>query len=161
MSHGKSRPGFRPASRSIQISDDEDTEDEEDEDQDALEIEDHDSNDSDVDTSLASRRRLTHAPASPSAIAPPPASQEAVPPIPQKLLVRLLHEGFDNESTKIGKDAMAVVGKYVELFVREAIARAAVEREGQGGSGLNDGFLEVGSELRLMQSLSMEIVAVP
>lgn len=30
---------------------------------------------------------------------------------------------------RIGKDAMGVVGKYVETFVREALARAAYERQ--------------------------------
>ena len=34
-----------------------------------------------------------------------------------------------DKDTKIGKDAMGVVGKYFETFVREAIARAAYERQ--------------------------------
>lgn len=70
------------------------------------------------------------------------------PTIPPKLLTRLLHHHFQNEKTKVGKDANAVVAKYVDVFVREAIARAAYERaeaDGAGGKrGVGDGFLEVG-----------------
>ncbi|TQB70651.1 hypothetical protein MPDQ_000270 [Monascus purpureus] len=72
------------------------------------------------------------------------------PTIPPKLLTRLLHHHFQNEKTKIGKDANEVVAKYVDIFVREALARAAYERsESEGGVGANgkravgDGFLEV------------------
>jgi hypothetical protein len=66
------------------------------------------------------------------------------PTIPPKLLTRLLHHHFQNEKTKIAKDANEVVAKYVDVFVREALARAAYERsEGGGGSSVADGFLEV------------------
>lgn len=69
------------------------------------------------------------------------------PTIPSKLLTRLLHHHFTKEKTKIAKDANAVVAKYVDVFVREAIARAAYERaETEGTSGaraIGDGFLEV------------------
>jgi hypothetical protein len=69
------------------------------------------------------------------------------PKIPSKLLTRLLHQHFQNEKTKVAKDANSVVAKYVDVFVREAIARAAYERaesDGNTGSrGLGDGFLEV------------------
>lgn len=69
------------------------------------------------------------------------------PTIPPKLLTRLLHHHFQNEKTKVAKDANAVVAKYVDVFVREAIARAAYERaeaDGAGGGrGVGDGFLEV------------------
>lgn len=57
--------------------------------------------------------------------------------IPKDLLTRVLHEFFTKDSTRISKDANAAVGKYFDVFVREAIARAAVEK----GSG----FLEVRS----------------
>lgn len=69
------------------------------------------------------------------------------PTIPPKLLTRLLHQNFNNEKTKVAKDANAVVAKYVDVFVREAIARAAYERtetDNHGGRGASDGFLEVG-----------------
>lgn len=55
--------------------------------------------------------------------------------IPRDLLTRLLHEFFAKDATRISKDANAAVGKYVDVFVREAIARTAVEKRG--------GFLEV------------------
>lgn len=72
------------------------------------------------------------------------------PGIPPKLLTRLLHHHFQNPKTKIAKDANEVVAKYMDIFVREALARAAYERaEGnaangdRGGSSVADGFLEV------------------
>lgn len=72
------------------------------------------------------------------------------PMIPPKLLTKLVHHHFQNNKTKIAKDANAVVAKYVDIFVREALARAAYERaEGQanatsgGGRSASDGFLEV------------------
>lgn len=55
--------------------------------------------------------------------------------IPKELLTRLLHEFFTKDATRISRDANATVGKYFDVFVREAIARTAVERQG--------GFLEV------------------
>lgn len=70
------------------------------------------------------------------------------PTIPPKLLTRLVHHHFKSEKTKLAKDANPVVAKYVDVFVREAIARAAYERadtEGNvGGGAVADGFLEVG-----------------
>jgi hypothetical protein len=68
-----------------------------------------------------------------------------VPPtIPSELLTRLLHHNFKDERTRIGKEASAALGKYMETFVREAIARAAFERsEGEGGGGKGGDFLEV------------------
>lgn len=55
--------------------------------------------------------------------------------IPRDLLTRLLHEFFIKDATRVSRDANAATGKYFDVFVREAIARAAVEKEG--------GFLEV------------------
>ncbi len=55
--------------------------------------------------------------------------------IPLDLLTRLLHEFFEKDGTRITKDANAAVGKYLDTFVREAVARAVAERDG--------GFLEV------------------
>lgn len=68
------------------------------------------------------------------------------PAIPQKLLTRLLYEGFEDKNMKIGKEAMTVVGKYMETFVREALARAVYEREeaeAELGKDTGDGFLQV------------------
>jgi hypothetical protein len=56
--------------------------------------------------------------------------------IPPGLLTRLLHEFFAKEGTRIHKDANEAVAKYMDVFVREAIARSCAERGG-------DGFLEV------------------
>ena len=64
--------------------------------------------------------------------------EEEEPPektIPADLLTRLLHEFFEKDATRVSRDANAAVGKYVDVFVREAIARTAVEKRG--------GFLEV------------------
>jgi CENP-S associating Centromere protein X len=76
------------------------------------------------------------------------ASDEPVVPLP--LLHRILHHNFrDKDKTRITTDAKEVVGKYVEVFVREAIARSAYESQGKGaggaddGMGRDDGFLEV------------------
>ena len=65
--------------------------------------------------------------------------------IPSELLSALLKHHFTDEETGIGKDAKAVVGKYLETFVREALARAAFERsEADGNRGRGGDFLEVG-----------------
>ncbi|KAF2396440.1 hypothetical protein EJ06DRAFT_240110 [Trichodelitschia bisporula] len=82
------------------------------------------------------------------------------PPIPEKLLARLLRDGFEDEGTKIGAEAMSVVGKYVETFVREAIARAmeerrAAEREA-GDMGPDAGFLQVEDLEKLAPQLVLD-----
>lgn len=71
--------------------------------------------------------------------------------IPPELLTRILHEFFeDKERTRITRDANDAIAKYVDVFVREAIARAAVE------SGRSGGFLEVCLSLPLsLTSLHM------
>ncbi|ROW12015.1 hypothetical protein VPNG_05229 [Cytospora leucostoma] len=55
--------------------------------------------------------------------------------IPPELLTRILHELFEKDGTRITKDANNAVAKYMDIFVKEAIARAAAERDG--------GFFEV------------------
>ncbi|KAL8757143.1 MAG: hypothetical protein Q9184_004290 [Pyrenodesmia sp. 2 TL-2023] len=76
----------------------------------------------------------------------PSGTQDPPPAIPPKLLTRLLHHHLEEKEggiIKIGKDANALVGKYMETFVREAIARAAFERsQADEGAGMGDGFLE-------------------
>lgn len=68
------------------------------------------------------------------------------PPVPLKLMARLLYEGFEDKSTKIDKDALSAVTKYIETFVREAMARAAEVRSklNDDGLGTGDAFLQVG-----------------
>lgn len=72
------------------------------------------------------------------------------PVVPLSLLHRILHHNFrDKDKTRITTDAKEVLGKYVEVFVREAIARSVYESQGKGtddageGMGRDDGFLEV------------------
>jgi centromere protein X len=57
--------------------------------------------------------------------------------IPPELVTRLLHEFFENKGTRLSREANAAVARYMDVFAREAIARAAAERDG--------GFLEVSS----------------
>ncbi|TVY25741.1 Centromere protein X [Lachnellula hyalina] len=56
--------------------------------------------------------------------------------IPPDLLSVLLHQMFRKEGTRMSKGANAAVGKYMETFVREGVARcvwAGAERRGEGG----------------------------
>lgn len=62
-------------------------------------------------------------------------SSEPEKTIPKNLLTRVLHEFFEKDATRISRDANGAVGRYMDVFVREAIARAAVEKR--------SGFLEV------------------
>ena len=55
--------------------------------------------------------------------------------IPPQLLTRILHGFFERDSTRLTKAANDAVARYIDVFVREAVARAAV--------GKTAGFLEV------------------
>ncbi|KAI1766536.1 CENP-S associating centromere protein X-domain-containing protein [Hypoxylon sp. FL1150] len=55
--------------------------------------------------------------------------------IPPELLTHVLQQFFEKDGTRVAKDANAAVAKYMDIFVREAIARTVVEKE--------KGFLEV------------------
>lgn len=68
-------------------------------------------------------------------------STEASASIPPDLLTKLLHEFFEHAETRMSRDANALVAKYMETFVKEAIARAAIERNESNDS--SDKFLEV------------------
>ncbi len=76
-----------------------------------------------------------------------PPDDDDTPSIPPDLLTTLIHEAFTDEKTRISKKADTAVGKYVEIFVREAVARAVYERglkeQEMGGNGVGGGFLEV------------------
>ncbi|KAL4788557.1 CENP-S associating centromere protein X-domain-containing protein [Aspergillus varians] len=89
-----------------------------------------------------------------------PANEDVLssdPTIPPKLLTKLVQHHFRNEKTKIAKDANEVVAKYIDVFVREAVARAAFERaEGGGGGGVADGFLEVEDLEKMGPQLAMD-----
>ncbi|KAJ5642423.1 hypothetical protein N7490_006423 [Penicillium lividum] len=69
------------------------------------------------------------------------------PQIHPKLLTALFHHFFKNDKTRISKDADALMAKYMDLFVREAIARGKLERdlvnESKGRTGPADNFIEV------------------
>ncbi|KAI5367663.1 putative centromere protein X [Septoria linicola] len=72
---------------------------------------------------------------------------DGIPGIPQPLLLRLLHEGFAKKDTKIDKHALQTVQTYLEVFVREAIARCVAEKKeaaerGEVGAG-DVGWLEL------------------
>ncbi|KAI1130372.1 CENP-S associating centromere protein X-domain-containing protein [Nemania abortiva] len=69
--------------------------------------------------------------------------------IPSELLTRILHEFFEKDGTRISKDANKAVVKYMDIFVREAIARTAVEK----GSG----FLEVEDLEKVAPQLLMDL----
>ncbi|KAI0399222.1 CENP-S associating centromere protein X-domain-containing protein [Xylaria palmicola] len=69
--------------------------------------------------------------------------------IPPELLTRILHEFFEKDGTRISKDANKAVAKYMDIFVREAIARTAVEK----GSG----FLEVEDLEKIAPQLLMDL----
>jgi len=70
-----------------------------------------------------------------------------VPTFPAKLIARLLHEHFQNQETRITKEALEVVCRYVDVFAREAVARCCFGKESEEGGGGADGdFLEVSFE---------------
>jgi hypothetical protein len=80
-----------------------------------------------------------------------------VHPIPAPLLARLLHENFEDQSTQIQKGAMTLTGRYMEIFVREALARAKYERARSArNDGISDGFLQVEDLERLAPQLVLD-----
>lgn len=80
-----------------------------------------------------------------------------VHPIPAPLLARLLHENFEDQSTQIQKGAMTLTGRYMEIFVREALARAKHERARSArNDGISDGFLQVEDLERLAPQLVLD-----
>ncbi|KAI8932625.1 hypothetical protein NX059_010123 [Plenodomus lindquistii] len=112
----------------------------------------------DSDINVDSDDLMEDAPAArPSATRALAASAPAPPPIPAPLLARLLYENFENEDTQIQKGAMNLVGKYVDIFVKEAFARAKNEREAAvKGGGISDGFLQVEDLEKLAPQLVLD-----
>jgi hypothetical protein len=128
------RPAFQPAAQIIS-SDEEQDEDEEDEFGDDV---------------------MEDAPSPPRNARPAPALP-ADNPIPAPLLARLLYENFEDPNTQIQKGAMNLVGKYMEIFVREAFARAQNERElSAKAGGISDGFLQVEDLEKLAPQLVLD-----
>jgi centromere protein X len=72
--------------------------------------------------------------------------------IPEELLTRLLHEFFKEDGTRISKDANKAIGRYMETFVREALARAAYMSE----QGEERGMLEVEDLEKLAPQLLLD-----
>lgn len=78
-------------------------------------------------------------------------------PIPAPLLARLLHENFEDPNTQIQKGAMTLTGRYMEIFVREALARAKYERaRSTRNDGISDGFLQVEDLEKLAPQLVLD-----
>jgi hypothetical protein len=68
------------------------------------------------------------------------------PTIPRNLLVRILHENFEDKNMKINKEAMNVMESYVKIFVKEAIARSRQEtraKADKAGGMSGDDWLQV------------------
>lgn len=61
--------------------------------------------------------------------APVPSQSGDIPSIPRALLLRLMHERFASKKTKIDKHALAVLEKYFEIYIREAIARSLLAKK--------------------------------
>lgn len=77
--------------------------------------------------------------------------------IPENLLARLLYHGFDDKQTVIQKGALELTAKYMDTFVREAIARAADERkDARRGGGHMDGYLQVEDLEKLAPQLLLD-----
>lgn len=75
------------------------------------------------------------------------AETDEIPLLPAPLLTRLLHESFEDKGMKIGRDANALVARYMDIFVREAVARAEeahLERARRGGLGAGDEDMDGG-----------------
>lgn len=85
---------------------------------------------------------------------PQPTPSSEIPRIPQPLLLRLLHEAFRDKQTRIDTHALQVLEKYLEVFVREAVARTALRKREAAARG------EVpASEARWLELEDLEKVA--
>ncbi|KAG4434164.1 hypothetical protein IFR05_010356 [Cadophora sp. M221] len=85
--------------------------------------------------------------------------------IPPDLINVIMHGFFNQENTRMSKDANAAVGRYIETFVREGLNRADwAKRHGWeeggldgGGGGVGDGaYLEVEDLERLAPQLLLD-----
>ncbi|SPO03304.1 uncharacterized protein DNG_05986 [Cephalotrichum gorgonifer] len=69
--------------------------------------------------------------------------------IPEELMSKILHEFARKEDTRISRAANSALGRYFEIFVQEAIARTAQERNGR--------FLEVEDLEKITPQLIMDL----
>ena len=67
--------------------------------------------------------------------APVPSQSGDIPSIPRALLLRLMHEHFASKETRIDKHALAVLEKYFEIYIREAIARSLLAKKEEVETG--------------------------
>ena len=67
--------------------------------------------------------------------APAPSQSGDILSIPRTLLLRLMHEHFTSKDTKIDKHALAVLEKYFEIYIREAIARSLLAKKEEVETG--------------------------
>ncbi|RMZ76402.1 hypothetical protein DV737_g4859, partial [Chaetothyriales sp. CBS 132003] len=77
------------------------------------------------------------------------------------LVQRILQEHFEGKArTRMTTDARQVVGKYIEIFVREAVMRSAYERserdKADGAGGASSGWLEVEDLERIAPQLCLD-----
>ncbi|KAI0378339.1 CENP-S associating centromere protein X-domain-containing protein [Hypomontagnella monticulosa] len=75
--------------------------------------------------------------------------EDARKTIPPELLTHVLHQFFEKDGTRVSKDANAAIAKYMDIFVREAIARTVVEKE--------KGFLEVEDLEKIAPQLLLDL----
>jgi len=103
---------------------------------------------------------------------PQAADMDEIPGLPPALLTRLIHENtLDKTALKISKPANELMRTYVDVFVREAVARAAegrkerererggvgVGRVGAGvGAGVQDLWLDVEDLERVVPGLLLD-----
>ena len=117
----------------------------------------------DSDDPFSSQPRRTNKRKSRSELEPEEQSEEEAlyarkEKIPDNLLVVLLQQFFKQEGTRMSKSASKAVGKYMDTFVREGLARAAWARDGVegGGGGDGGGILEVEDLERLGPQILMD-----
>ncbi|KAM0501150.1 hypothetical protein ACHAPB_005243 [Verticillium nonalfalfae] len=79
---------------------------------------------------------------------PPEEAEEPEKTIPSGLVANLLKEMFAREETRMTEGASRAAARYIDVFVREAIARCVHEREG--------GFLEVDDLEKISAQLLMD-----
>ncbi|KAK0365178.1 hypothetical protein LTR02_008786 [Friedmanniomyces endolithicus] len=97
--------------------------------------------------------------AAPTTTPPPPPTQLADPTlIPLPLLTRLPHQHFTHKTTQIDKHALQVVQKYLEVFVREAIARAAAGKREKARRGEVEGGEERWLEVEDLEGVAAGVM---
>ncbi|KAL2075517.1 hypothetical protein VTL71DRAFT_460 [Oculimacula yallundae] len=89
----------------------------------------------------------------------PPGRQATIPP---DLVNVLLHGFFNQDNTRMTKDANAAVGMYIETFIREALNRAAwAKRHGweEGSVDAGNGALQGGGDGEYLEVEDLERLA--